>query len=110
MITYTPNKWAVVKVSQNGETHYRVFACWYGGFTLGNSWKLNSGITQATFEEDCYHFEGSSRSVYVCHKDSYGTSTYGNTVLNTLIQDASKNGTIIEILPEHTNFLELKYE
>lgn len=110
MSTYNPDKWVVVKITYNEKSHYRVFACWYGGWAGSDSWKLNSGITKATFEENCFHFEGSSGSVYVCHKNTYGTNMYGHGVLQNMIDNASKDGGLIEILPEETNFLELNYE
>jgi hypothetical protein len=111
MSDYHPDKWVVVKISsdKNPPIH-KVFACWYGGFAGSDSWKLNSGITKATLEGFVYFFEGSSGSVYVCHKDCYGTSGYGGGVLSTMISNASNNGITIEILPEDTNWLEINYE
>jgi hypothetical protein len=35
---------------------------------------------------------------------------YGNGVLQNMIANASKNAITIEILPEETNWLEIKYE
>lgn len=111
MSGYTPDKWVIVKISGNGHTPvHKVFACWYGGWAGSDSWKLNSGVTKATLEGFVYSFEGSSGSVYECHKDTYGTNFYGMGVLQNMIDNAAKNGITIEILPEETNWLELKYE
>lgn len=110
MSDYTPDKWLVVKITHGDESHHRVFGCWYGGYAGSDSWKLNSGITEATFKDNFYYFEGSSGSVYQCHKETYGANMYGMNVLNNMIEKSAKEGTIIEILPEETNFLELKYE
>jgi hypothetical protein len=111
MSDYTPDKWLVVKIT-GGEYPpiHKVFACWYGGWAGSDSWKLNSGITKATLEGFVYSFEGSSGSVYDCHKDCYGANVYGMGVLQTMIDKASKNGITIEILPEETNWLEINYE
>lgn len=111
MSDYTPDKWLVVKIT-GGECPpiHKVFACWYGGWAGSDSWKLNSGITKATLEGFVYSFEGSSGSVYDCHKDCYGANVYGMGVLQTMIDKASKNGITIEILPEETNWLEINYE
>lgn len=109
-MTYAPDKWQVVKITHGSDSHYRVFACWYGGWAGSDSWKLNSGITKITQDENFYHFEGSSGSVYTCHKESYGASSYGMGVLNNMIEKSAENGTIIEILPEETHFMELNYE
>ena len=41
MTDYTPDKWIVVKI-EGGEfpLTYKVFACWYGGYLNGDSWKI----------------------------------------------------------------------
>lgn len=108
MSDYTPDKWVVVKIGD--ENLHKVFACWYGGYAGSDSWKLNSGITKVTLEGNVYSFEGSSGSVYECHKDSYGTNMYGMSVLSNMIDKAAKNGVTIEILPQDTNWLEINYE
>jgi hypothetical protein len=110
MTTYNPNRWLVVSVTQNTKTHYRVFGVWGGGYLNGDSWKLNSGITKATLVDGVYHFEGSSGSVYECRQNSYGSSGYGWGILNSIIENSMKQGTLIQILEEDTDFLELPYE
>lgn len=104
---YNPDKWIVIKI--NGDNpHYRVFACWYGGYIGSDSWKLNSGITEVKEEGDFYLFSGSSGSVYRCHKNMHGTSGYGAGVLNDLITKSPDLA--IEILSEDINIMELKYD
>jgi hypothetical protein len=110
MSEYRPHKWQVVKLTHGNVSHYRVFACWYGGYAHGDSWKLNSGITKVTEDEEFYYFEGSSGSVYVCHKECYGANMYGRGVLNTMMITQLNNGVNMELLPEETNFMELKYD
>ena len=111
MSDYRPDKWVVVKISSDKHSPiHKVFACWYGGWAGSDSWKLNSGITKATLEGYVYSFEGSSGSVYECHKDCYGTNMYGSGVLSNMISNAANNGIIIEVLPEETNWLEIDYE
>jgi hypothetical protein len=111
MSQYNPDRWVVVKITGNDfPPVHKVFACWFGGYAGSDSWKLNSGITKATLEGFVYSFEGSSGSVYECHKDTYGYNMYGGSVLHKMIDDAEKNGIIIEILPEQTNWLEINYE
>jgi hypothetical protein len=111
MSDYIPDRWVVVKITGNGYAPiHKVFACWFGGWAGSDSWKLNSGITKATLEGNCYSFEGSSGSTYECHKDTYGTNMYGMGVLSNMIDKAKDNGITIEILPEATNWLEINYE
>ena len=111
MSEYIPDKWVVVKITgPNASPIHKVFACWYGGYAGSDSWKLNSGITKATLEGYVYSFEGSSGSVYQCHKDVYGTNSYGRGVLHNMIDNAKNNGVSVEILPEETKWMELNYE
>jgi hypothetical protein len=111
MSDYTPDRWVVIKITgPDTPPVHKVFACWFGGYAGSDSWKLNSGITKATLEGNCYSFEGSSGSVYECHKDSYGYNMYGGSVLHKMIDNASANGVTIEVLPENTNWLEINYE
>jgi len=111
MSEYRPDKWIVVKITGKDTTPvYKVFACWYGGYLGSDSWKLNSGITKATLEGYVYSFEGSSGSVYECHKDYYGTNGYGADVLSNMIARAGMNGVTIELMPENTNWMEINYE
>lgn len=110
-MTYTPDKWVVVKIegSQFPLT-YKVFACWYGGYTGSNSWKLNSGITKVTKKHNCYSFEGHSGSVYKCITGTYGTHMYGSGVLQDIIERSKEAGVTVEIMPEDTDWLGLSYE
>ena len=111
MSDYQPDKWVIVKISSDKSPPiHKVFACWYGGYLGSDSWKLNSGITRAYEEGNCFMFDGSSGSTYICHKAQYGANGYGSGVLQNMIGNASKNGITIEILPEETNWLKIHYE
>lgn len=110
MSNYYPDKWLMVKLTnKDNESHYRIFACWHGSYLGSDSWKLNSGVTKITEDARSYYFEGSSGSVYMCNKHTYGTSGYGTGVLGDLIEKG-KDTVAIEILPLETNFMELNYE
>ena len=65
MREYNPDKWVMLKFNHNGEDIYKVLASWYGGFTTGDSWKLNSGVTKVEQDGNLFLFHGSSGSVYV---------------------------------------------
>lgn len=109
-MTYNPNGWVVIKITnKEGKTHYRVFGCWYGGYLHGDSWRLNSGITGASREENTYSFYGSSGSEYKCHKNNYRLSGYGSGVLDTIIKNFKEKYGDVKIMPEDTNWLTLNY-
>lgn len=70
MAIYNPDKWVIIEIT-NQETkkvHHRVFASWSGGYLSGDSWKMNSGITAVTADENYYHFDGYSGSTYATSK------------------------------------------
>jgi len=112
MSDYHPDLWVVVKIAGNKDNPlcHKVFATWSGGYAGADTWKLNSGITKVSLVENVYSFEGSSGSVYHCHKDCYKTNLYGHGIINNLIDRAEAQGVTIEILPEQTNWLEINYE
>jgi len=111
MSDYKPDRWIVLRIHAPTQVLYKVFASWSGGGFMGSdSWKLNSGVTRATFAEPYWKFDGSSGSVYRCHQDRYGTNAYGSTVLSNLISQAQAQGIQIEVLESATNWGHLQYE
>jgi hypothetical protein len=111
MSDYNPDKWMIVKITgKDTPPVHKVFACWYGGYLDGDSWKLNSGITKVTEKEDYFFFEGSSGSVYACLKGLYGVSAFGSGILQNMSDKIYKVGGTLDILPEETNWLEINYE
>lgn len=103
---YTPDKWLLIKINGK-DPHYRVFASWYGGYIGSDSWRMNSGITSVTEDDNFYYFHGSSGSTYNCHKKSHGISGYGSSVLNNIIEKQPELD--IQILSEDVKILELEY-
>jgi hypothetical protein len=111
MSEYIPDKWLVVKIEGSEyPLTYKVFACWYGGFSNGDSWKLNSGIKAVTEAEDHWLFEGFSGSIYKGFNSNYGMHMYGSGVLNDIINKSEEVGVKVEVMPQDTNWKELKYE
>ena len=106
---YHPDRWLMVRLSNDGKVHYRIFATWLGGYLDGDSWKLNSGVVFITETVEYFSFGGTSGSLYVCRKNSYGSTGYGYGVLDNLIKRSLEQGTEIEVLPEETDFMSLNY-
>lgn len=79
-MNYTPDRWVIVEITKKDgsprDTIHKVFGGWYGGYTSGDSWKLNSGIEKVTQDEGYYYFHGSSGSIYQCHKSAECMSAY----------------------------------
>lgn len=106
-----PDRWLVVKITSTNVSQpiYRVFATWHGSYLSGDSWRLNSGIKSVSLVDDTYIFAGHSGSQYHCHRNSYGNTGYGTSVLKNLI-DKSKNSVTIEVLDETTDWMTINYE
>lgn len=94
--TYTPDNWVIIKF-KGDEPHYRVLAGWSGGYTTGDSWRMNSGITSHEFDGDYWHFYGSSGSCYKCYVDSYGLRMSNDYVFDRLKE---KCGDKVELLDD----------
>lgn len=105
---YAPDKWVVIKIvaTENGDTHYRVFATWYGGYTGSDSWKMNSGITRVEKTDDGYALFGESGSVYLCHQNCWGLSGYGSSVLKSF---ETNTDVTISMLPQETDLTTVEY-
>lgn len=111
MYVYNPDAWIMVKLIPTDESkkpHYRIFATWRGSYLTGDSWKLNSGITEVKDKGDYYEFHGSSGSVYECHKKLYGMSAYTSNILAGLTRDATETLSI-EQLDDDADFMNLDY-
>ncbi len=107
-VTDIPENWVIFKITNNGNTYYKVFGSWAGGYLTGDSWKLNSGIASVEEDENYYFFYGYSGSCYQCRKDLYGILTsYSKGVVDTLIKTANMRGSNIEIMDKDTNWVKL---
>ena len=96
MREYIPDRWVILEFDAPNleKPMQKVFGGWYGGFTQGDSWKLNSGITKTTKDGDWFHFEGYSGSVYQAHPNGYGMSGYMSNILASWQKQAEERGDI----------------
>lgn len=98
---YTPDNWVIIKI-KGDNPHYRVLAGWSGGYTTGDSWRMNSGITKVEEDDRSYYFSGSSGSVYHCGKSSYGLRM-NNAYIWDQLQEL--HGDKVELMSEETNWM-----
>jgi hypothetical protein len=97
MSTYNPDCWKVIEIDlDNGEKLLKVFGTWRGGYTTGDSWRLNSGVEGVEVDGDLIHFYGCSGSTYTVHKDGEGTSGYTSGVLHSMIDKAEGKARVLE--------------
>lgn len=113
---YSPDKWVVVKFETYGKPHFfKVFACWGGGYTHGDSWKLSSGfddsLTHKVDDDDnkiiINNFSGSVYRV-PNSENLYGTTSYGAGVLSSLGEDAEDAECMMTVLDFDTAIKVLK--
>lgn len=102
---YLPDNWVIIKV-MGDDPHYRVLAGWSGGYTTGDSWRMNSGITSIEDGKNRFLFHGASGSVYSCGKKSYGLR-----MNNAYIWDKLKelHGDKVELMDEDTDWLNMDW-
>ncbi len=93
-MNYQPDRWLIIKI---GDIH-KLFSVWMGGYLSGDSWRVNSGITKIEFKDDFYSVCGHSGSVYKCHKNYYGTTGYGGSVLHDVVEKSKDLGVEVKIL------------
>jgi V8-like Glu-specific endopeptidase len=98
---HTPDNWVVIFLNGD-DPHYRVLAGWSGGYTTGDSWRLNSGIVRVEEDKLFYYFYGSSGSCYKCHKKAYCLRMNTAGIWNQLQEKFSDK---VEMMPEDTDWL-----
>jgi len=100
MAHYTPDSWQLVKINGT-DPHYRIFGSWSGGYLYGDSWKLNSGVTDVTEDDKYFYFYGYSGSVYQCHKNGYGIrSPYNTSVILDYCEKSQGTMELIDEMPD----------
>ena len=93
---YTPDRWVILTIKTENESIDKVFAGWRGHSLFeGDSWKLSSGITDMSFEQnDRIEFINHSGSVYTCYKGRYGMSAHMNNIYQTWLAETDCEITI----------------
>jgi hypothetical protein len=108
VVTETPERWSIIKITNGEKTYYKVFGSWRGGYLDGDSWRVNSGISLVEEDDDHYYFHGFSGSCYRCYKKGYGVaSSYSESVLNNIIETNNVSGIEVELVSPDTDFKNL---
>lgn len=102
MNDYHPDNWVVIKFPD----HYRLLAGWSGGYATGDSWRMNSGITNMELDGDVYRVRGVTGSWYVCHKDSYCLRKNNAYIWKQL---SDKHGDKVSLMPEDTDWINMDW-
>ena len=102
---YYPDSWVILKIQNDNETIYKTLCGWSGGYTTGDSWRMNSGIVAVEKQAKLYGFYGSSGSVYWCHQGAYRLTMATSGVYNSLKEQF---GDAVELMPEDTDWMNVE--
>jgi len=96
MSEYKPDNWVVLKIKAGklDSGLFKVLGGWSGGYLDGDSWRMNSGVSEVTEDGDYYLFHGFSGSVYRCHKQAYGLRMNNAGVYNSLKENEAFVGQV----------------
>lgn len=110
MSEYTPDNWVVLKIKAGklDRGFYKVLGGWSGGYLHGSSWRMNSGISKVTEDDEYLLFHGYSGSVYRCHKSSYGLRMNCAHVYTTLKEKEGFEGQVT-LLDEETDWMNVEW-
>ena len=105
MSEYRPDNWVVLKVKEGKGTFpfYKVLAGWSGGYLSGDSWRINSGVTEVKEDGDYYEFYGETGSCYCCHKEGYGLRMNNAGVYKNLCLQQEFGGQV-QLMAEDTDW------
>ena len=102
---YTPDAWRIVKITNpEGESHFRVFTGWYGGYLGSDSWQMNSGITKVEKPGEYLLFHGVSGSIYQCHPNIERCTGYMAQVFEGLRIKMVESGANLEYV-DYADFI-----
>lgn len=105
MFEYTCDNWVVIKMKDD-DPHYRLLVGTSGGYLDGDSWRMNSGITEVNETDEYYYFKGSSGSEYRCRKESY-MLRMNNAGTWARLQEL--HGDKVEMMPEDTDWMNMDW-
>ena len=106
MSNYVPDNWVVLKINTGTGNLYKVLAGWSGGYLDGDSWRMNSGITEIKEDDQYYYFHGYTGSCYQCAKNSYGLRANNSGVYSKLKEIYDQ---YVDLMPEDTDWMNLDY-
>jgi len=103
---YKPDNWVIAKIEDNDQTVYKLVAGWSGGYLDGDTWRVNSGITEVTEDDSYFYFGGSSGSVYKCFKNAYTVRMNISGIVEFITHAKDHNCTI---MPEDTDWMSVDW-
>ncbi|MBT9138361.1 MAG: hypothetical protein DDT31_00919 [Syntrophomonadaceae bacterium] len=109
MREYIPDAWKIVEIDspEHGKI-FKVLAGWHGGYTVGDSWKLSSGIKDVKIDDKVFTMPQVGGSVYICHADNECMNEImGDVFANFEVQLQKSKAGVIRLLA-WKDYLELR--
>jgi hypothetical protein len=100
-----PDRWLILKLEHNGQTIYKLFSTWLGGYLDSDSWRLNSGITSIKPSGDSYIVSGHSGTKYDILPEAAGASSYTASVLTQIKSQTKSAGGKLTIIDNIDTYL-----
>ena len=95
-----PDKWVILEfTSEKHGTFKKILSSWFGGYLGGDSWNLSSPIINFDTKDSYYEIKTES-SIYVCHKNNYGMSSYTSSVYERILESAKSKNISLTIIKE----------
>ncbi len=91
MSVYTPDCWAIIKVTHKELSHYRVLCSWAGSYIYGSSWKISSGIETFKDNGDYWFSDQTSGSTYKLYKTAERMSGIMAGIFETYASQSNEN-------------------
>lgn len=99
-MNYTPDTYQFMRISSDQDTDVivKLFAVWVGGYLTGDSWKLNSGVTNIIKDEEVFHVHGYSGSVYTISAVQTPMTSYGSGIMSKILDSGVRQGINVELI------------
>ena len=107
---YQWETYRVLKITDEDETYFKVFAANSGGYASGDHWRINSCVTKVVYDDRQIAFFGGSGSVYVCPIGQFRMSMYNQLNLQDYISQGAElveHDKLFDVLKEHG--IEIEY-
>jgi hypothetical protein len=80
-----PDSWILCKITdkEKNQVQYRVFAGWYGGYCVSDSWKMSSPVVKTEVTDNSFDYFTNSGNCYRCYKSTEGMSSYMDSIYSS---------------------------
>lgn len=104
---HTPDKWVLVKYTENGATYHHISAYWNHRFIESEWLKQSNEIKSASLVDGTFNFQDSHGTLYECKTDRYGASNLCLIYYDEIQKSSEYPGLTCEILTMDAKLIDL---